>query len=200
MPLDVVLFAPLAAEYSRELDRHVQRSQGLATAKKDSFFEVFWDAWSSTMKPEAILKSFQATGVWPMDAEVILKRFSNRTSRQDEALKLKQKGDGDTWIQLRKLYHAAVPDKSKVEARQLEASFHSLQTQNELLHLENNNLKREMAGKLKHKKRRHKLDLQQGEEWNDGSTFWSPRKVAQARARSLKARRREGATTPENSR
>ena len=40
-PLDVVVFAPLAAEYSRELDRRSQRSQGLATAKKDSFFEVF---------------------------------------------------------------------------------------------------------------------------------------------------------------
>lgn len=41
-------------------------------------------------------KEFQATRVWPMDAEVILKRFSNRTLRQDEALKLGQQGDGDT--------------------------------------------------------------------------------------------------------
>ncbi|KAF1978679.1 hypothetical protein BU23DRAFT_449462, partial [Bimuria novae-zelandiae CBS 107.79] len=88
-PLDVVLFAPLAAEYSRELDRRLQRSQGLATSKKDSFFEVFWEAWSSTMKPELILKRFQATGVWPMDAQVVLIRFSNYTLRQGKALKLR---------------------------------------------------------------------------------------------------------------
>jgi cell division protein FtsL len=64
-----------------------------------------------------------------------------------------------------------VPDKSKVEARQLKASFHSLQTQNEPLHLESNNLKRETASKSKHKRRPYKLDLQQDEEWNSGSTF-----------------------------
>jgi hypothetical protein len=190
-PLDVVVFAPLAAEYSRELDRRSQRSQGLATAKKDSFFKVFWEAWSSTMKPELILKSFQATGVWPMDAEVVLKRFSNHTSRQAKASKPGQRGDGDSWIQLRKLYHAAVPDKSKVEARQLEASFHSLQTQNELLHLENNNLKRELTSKSKHKKKRYKMDLQHNEEYKGAGVFWSPKKVAEARTRETSKRNAE---------
>jgi regulator of replication initiation timing len=49
--------------------------------------------------------------------------------------------------------------KSEVKAGQLKASFHSLQTQNELLYLDNDNLKREIAGKSKHKKKRYKLDL-----------------------------------------
>jgi hypothetical protein len=48
------------------------------------------------MKPETIMKSFQATGVWPMGAEVILKRFNNHTLEQDKASKLGQHGDGDS--------------------------------------------------------------------------------------------------------
>ncbi|KAI1676317.1 hypothetical protein KJE20_14089 [Pyrenophora tritici-repentis] len=35
------------------------------------------------MKPETIRTSFQATGVWPMDAEPVLKRFNNNTSERD---------------------------------------------------------------------------------------------------------------------
>ncbi|CAE7002810.1 hypothetical protein P3342_001681 [Pyrenophora teres f. teres] len=82
-PLDVVLFAPLSSNYSRELDRYLQRSQGLVAVKKRDFFSVFWPAWSSTMSPGSIRKSFQATGVWPMDAQVILQRLNNSTIRQD---------------------------------------------------------------------------------------------------------------------
>ena len=48
------------------------------------------------MKRDTILKSFQATGVWPMDAEVVLKRFNTTTSEQDEASQPGEQGDGDT--------------------------------------------------------------------------------------------------------
>ncbi|KAI1576223.1 hypothetical protein PtrEW13061_010699 [Pyrenophora tritici-repentis] len=66
------------------------------------------------MELDLIEKSFQATGVWPMDAEVILKRFNNHTSEQAEASELGQHGD--------------------IEAKRLAASLHSLQVNNELLH------------------------------------------------------------------
>jgi hypothetical protein len=75
-----------------------------------------------------------------MDADAVLKRFNNHTSEQDEASELRQHGNGDSWRGLRKIHVAAVPDKSKVEAQQLEASLLSLQTQNELLHHENEGL------------------------------------------------------------
>jgi hypothetical protein len=80
------------------------------------------------MKPETIKKSFQATGVWPMDAEAVLKRFNNTTLEQDEAAELGQHGDGDSWIELRKLFEAAVPDELSIEAKRLKLSLHSLQT------------------------------------------------------------------------
>jgi hypothetical protein len=74
-PLDVVLFAPLSKYYSQELDRYLHRSQGLTRVTKRDFFGVFWPAWGSTMTWDNILKSFQATDVWPMDADAVLKRF-----------------------------------------------------------------------------------------------------------------------------
>jgi hypothetical protein len=49
------------------------------------------------MRPELILKSFEATGVWPMDAEVILKRFNATTSGQATDAELQELGDGDSW-------------------------------------------------------------------------------------------------------
>jgi hypothetical protein len=75
-PLDVVLFAPLSRYYTQELDRNLHQSQGLIGIKKGDFS---WAAWHAKMRPELILKSFEATGVWPMDGEPVLKRFNTTT-------------------------------------------------------------------------------------------------------------------------
>ena len=135
------------------------------------------------MTPELIKKSFQATGVWPMDADAVLKRFSNHTSEQDKALRLQQHGNGDSWRELRKIFDAAVADKAKVEAQQLKASLHSLQVQNELLHHKNDGLQRELNTKKKQTKQRITLTVQEGEDWHGGAVFMSPRKLQRERAR-----------------
>ena len=66
--LDVVLFRPLSKHYTKELTQHLQRTQGLLKITKQDFYRHFWPAWSSTMTHDLIVKSFQAVGVWPMDA------------------------------------------------------------------------------------------------------------------------------------
>jgi hypothetical protein len=96
-PLDVVMFSPLAKAYSQELDRHLHRSQGLIAVRKRDFLPIFWATWSHTMRPELILQSFRATGVWPMDARVILDRFNTTTSEQATNSGPQEVGDGDTW-------------------------------------------------------------------------------------------------------
>ena len=118
-----------------------------------------------------------------MDAEVVLKRFNNHRSRQDEALEIGQLGDGDSWKQLRRVFDAAVADQAKVEAKQLKLSLHSLQTQNELLHHENDSLTHALAARKKRKKKSKTMDLQQADEYHGGATFWSPKKLREARAR-----------------
>jgi hypothetical protein len=49
------------------------------------------------MTYDLILKSFQATGVWPMDASRVLQRFNNNAQQQDNDLGIREQGDGDSW-------------------------------------------------------------------------------------------------------
>jgi hypothetical protein len=118
-----------------------------------------------------------------MDADAVLKRFNNRTLRQAKASQLGQHGDGDSWRELRKILDVAVPDKAKVEARQLEASLHSLQVQNELLHHENQGLRQALNAREKRTNNSKTMDLQQREEYHGGAVFWSPSKLREARFR-----------------
>jgi hypothetical protein len=48
------------------------------------------------MRPELILKSFKATGVWPIDSKVILKRFNATTLDKDKDTELRELGNRDT--------------------------------------------------------------------------------------------------------
>ena len=96
------------------------------------------------MTHDLILKSFQATGVWPMDADPVLQRFNNQPQQQDDEPRIGEQGDGDTWPQLRKIFDAAVVDKAKFEAKWLSQGLHSLQVNNELHRLENAELRAEL--------------------------------------------------------
>lgn len=135
------------------------------------------------MREESILQSFQATGVWPMEADAVLKRFKTTTPEQAEAAEISQHGDGDSWRELRRVFNAAVDDKSTIPAQQLDYAVHSLQMQNELLHHENEGLIQALSARKKRKKHSHTLDLQQRHEYHGGAVFWSPRKLREAQAR-----------------
>jgi hypothetical protein len=115
-----------------------------------------------------------------MDAEVVLKRFKTTTPEQDEASKLGQYGDGDSWIQLRIFSNAAVADKAKAEAKRLSQNIHSLQVNNALLYNENTGLQQALNTKKKHKTKRTTLGLQHRDEYYGGAVFWSPRKLREA--------------------
>jgi hypothetical protein len=95
-PLDVVMFAPLSRSYSTKLSDFLHRSQGLISVKKGDFFSLFWDAYTTSFTRENILKAFEATGVEPCDADVVLKRFKNTTLQQFEDAEIAQLGDGST--------------------------------------------------------------------------------------------------------
>jgi hypothetical protein len=177
-PLDVVLFAPLLRHYTEELTHYLQRTQGLPRITKQDFYSNFWPAWSSTMTPELILKSFQATGVWPMDADAVLKRFNNYPQRQDEDAEIGEHGNGDSWPELHKIFNAAVADKARIEAKRLSQSLHSLQVNNELLRAQNKELEHELNVIKKRPTQRTTLTTQDGDDWHGGAVFYSPRKLA----------------------
>ena len=158
-PLDVVMFAPLSKQYSVELSRYLHQAQGLIPVKKSDFFPLFWTSYTSSFTRQNILKAFEATGVEPPDADAVLRRFKTTTPEQDEGLEFREHGDSSTWKQLRNLFDAAVKDTAKVEAKQLSASLHSLQVQNELLHHENQGLRNALLTKRKHNTRGKPLEL-----------------------------------------
>jgi hypothetical protein len=79
-PLDVVMFKPLSQAYHTALITFLQKAQGLISTKKEDCFPLFGQAWMSSFKESSILKSFEATGIWPMDPSPILQRFTYTAS------------------------------------------------------------------------------------------------------------------------
>ncbi|KAF7572874.1 hypothetical protein PtrM4_077790 [Pyrenophora tritici-repentis] len=78
-PLDVVMFKPLAAAYSLSLQHYLQASHGLLAVRKDDFYRLFKPAWDSSFIKKHALKAFKATGIAPIDPEVVLKKFRKST-------------------------------------------------------------------------------------------------------------------------
>jgi hypothetical protein len=175
-PLDVVLFKPLSTAYSNQLSSHLQRSQGLVPIRKGDFFPLFWRAWEVSFRKETILKSFEATGIWPVDRERVLERFRHEPPKQAPI------SDESDWRSMDRLVRAVV-DPATTEAKKLRSHLHDISVQNELLHHENDGLREALSSKKKHKKKGYKLDLQQREETHGGATVWSPRKVRESQAR-----------------
>jgi hypothetical protein len=189
-PLDVVCFKPLSGAYTHQLTRHLHRSQGLVPLKKGDFFPLFWDAWSSSMTQKLALKSFESTGIWPKDPDVILKRFDDKEQEEaGEASRL----SGSDWRHMERLVRAAVSDRTADESKKLSETLHSLAVQNELLHDENDGLREALDDKKKRKDRGKRLDLQREDSYHSGATFWSPHKIRQARARELEKQQQEEA-------
>jgi hypothetical protein len=177
-PLDVVCFKPLSTAYSNKLSLHLQKSQGLVPIKKGDFFPLFWEAWGVAFKKETILSSFEATGVWPMNPDRVLKRFKKKTTPEPSSL------PESDWVRMERLLRSVVHTPTN-ESKRLSCTLHHLQVQNELLNYENDGLREALITKKKHKKKGKVLDLQQRQEFHSGAVFWSPGKIREARARRV---------------
>jgi hypothetical protein len=179
-PLDVVMFKPLSKAYTAAHANFLQKAQGLASITKGDFFPVFWQAWISSFTESLILKSFEATGIWPMDPNVVLKRFIHTPSPDRSSPS--HLSDND-WIHMERLVRSAVKDVHQEESKKLSLSLHHLSTENQVLHYENQGLREALLIKKKHKSKGKVLDLQQRQEYHGGGVLYSPRKVKEGKAR-----------------
>ncbi|KAK1918699.1 hypothetical protein P3342_001748 [Pyrenophora teres f. teres] len=103
--------------------------RSLTLIKKGDFFPLFWSAWISSFTESLILKAFEATGIWPMDANVILRRFASTP----DAERSSSSGLSDhDWRKLDRLVRAAFNDSHQYEARKLRSSVHHISVQYEL--------------------------------------------------------------------
>jgi hypothetical protein len=154
--LDVVLFKPLSQAYSNELTNHLHKAQSLTPIKKGDFFPLFWGAWTSCFTESLILKAFEATGIWLMDANVILCRFASMPeAERSSSSELSDYG----WRNMDRLIQATVPNNYLDKAKRLRSSVHYLSVQYKLLKHENKGLREALQHKKKHKKKGKALDL-----------------------------------------
>ncbi|RYN85159.1 hypothetical protein AA0119_g13349 [Alternaria tenuissima] len=113
------------------------------------------------MTHDLILKGFQATGVGPIDADPVLQRFNNGPQQQDNEPGVRE------------------------QAKRLSQGLHSLQVNNELLRLQNAELRAELNLIRKRPIKSTILTTREGDEWHGGAVFYSPRKLASERARRV---------------
>jgi hypothetical protein len=136
----------------------------------------------SSFKEKTIVKAFSATGIWPMDPQVILDRFPEKAQEPTRPSK-------DNWQRMERLIQSCMKDTTSPESKQLSSLLHEYQVQNNLLHHENQGLREALRGKKKHKKVKV-LDLQQRQEYHAGTVLWTPRKLREGKARE-KVKQRE---------
>jgi hypothetical protein len=129
-PLNVALFAPLACAYTNKLTLYLQRSQGLLKVKKGDFFELFWRAWHTAFTKETILSSFKATGISPLDASVVLKKFNHYTRNSSSRKSSESALSANDWRKIDRLVRSAVRDQGKQSAQKLRTSLHHIAIQN----------------------------------------------------------------------
>jgi hypothetical protein len=193
-PLDVVMFKPLSTAYSKELTTYFHNGQGLAGIKKGDFFHLFWKAWVSTFTQALILRSFEATGIAPLQPNVILQRFDKPSPESsDSNLSSTSVYSGKDWLKIETLLRKVASDQSSKELKKISRSLHHISIQNSLLHQEVAGLKQVIMTQKKHKKKSKTLDLQQKKWAQGGAVFWSPRKIEEARQREKTKQQEEEA-------
>jgi hypothetical protein len=147
--LDVVMFKGLSTAYSTELISHLHKSQRLLPVKKGDFFALFWKAWVISFKEETILKSFEAIGIWPINPEVVLQKFTEEPDSRESSTSVLS---ASNWREMDRLVRTTVQGVAIKEAKKLRSSFHHIVVQNQLLHYEIDGFREALTVKEKHKK------------------------------------------------
>jgi hypothetical protein len=142
----------------------------------------------STLIEKNILTSFEVTGIWPMNSDVILQRSNRTPSPQRSSSSDLSEND---WQRTKGLVRTAVKDIHQKESKKLSQKLHHFTISNQILKLENKGLREAFLVKMKHQKQGKPIDLQQRQEYHDGAVFWSPSKVREARVRERAKQQQE---------
>jgi hypothetical protein len=111
-PLDVVMYSPLSAAYSSELRQQQYRSLGLLPVKKADFFPLFWSAYTRSFKEKSILSAFEATGIWPMNREVVTNKFRPYTPPQESSNTASSHLSPSNWTRMGRLVDDVVKGRT----------------------------------------------------------------------------------------
>jgi hypothetical protein len=184
-PLDVVMFKPLSSAYLSQVADFMERCQGLTSMSKRDFYPMFMAAWEASFKKDTILKAFEATGLSPLEPEVILKRFNQPAQSGQSSDSDSSALSASDWRKIRQLVDHAVADRDQKKISKLHQTIHRLSIRSVLAEHENVRLKEALINERQRRKRGKALPLEAEEEYHGGAVFWSPRKVKEARDRQL---------------
>jgi hypothetical protein len=179
-PLDVCMFKPLSNAYSTQLMGYLQDSQGLLNLTKGDFFPLFWRAWGNVFKPPLIKKSFEATGIYPANPDVVLEKFAKQASDSDSSNSVLS---GSDWLKLKSIVRREVKDQGSKDVKKLQRSLCHISAQNSILQEEVRGLRQSLAIKERRPKQSFTLQLDEDEVYYGGAKIWSPRSVQRARDR-----------------
>jgi hypothetical protein len=179
-PLDVCMFKPLSNAYSTQLMGYTQDSQGLLNLTKGDFFPLFWRAWGDIFKPPLIKRSFEATGIYPANPDVVLEKFAKQASDSDSSNSVLS---GSDWLKLKSIVRREVKDQGSKDVKKLQRSLCHISAQNSILREEVRGLRQSLAIKERRPKQSFTLQLDEDEVYHGGAKLWSPRSVQRARDR-----------------
>ncbi len=146
---------------------------------------MFWPAWVSTFTENLVKKAFTATGICPVNPDVILKRFRHISPDSSESVSSGSTAySAEDWLKACTTLQTEVKDSRSVGARKLGQTIHHLSSQVELLQFEVDGLRKKLYQNRKRQKQSNmQLDLQQHQEYHGGAIMWSSRAFREARTR-----------------
>ena len=184
-PLDVSCFGPLSQSYSNELTYHNYITKGDLPVGKADFISLFWPAWINTFTEKLVSQAFVATGIHPLDPDVILDRFEEVTppppATPPQQLAPQAASTSPNWRRFRLSFDRAVTSgdpEAQSEARQ---QMHQMHVALELKNQELQGLKRAIKSKKKRQKKKKVLPLSPRDpNVQGGAIFWDPASKARA--------------------
>jgi hypothetical protein len=168
-PLDVGMFKLLSEDYSTELSKYLQRSQGLLPITKGDFFPLFESASGAAFKPQTIRRFFEATGIHPPNADVILKKYRKEEFSSDESSASCL--SGEDWLKLESIIRCTVKDQSDTDVKKLCRSLHHISAQNSILCGEIRGLRDSLLVKKRRQKKSFTLQLSKPQEYHGGVRY-----------------------------
>ena len=138
-----------------------------------------------TFTNKLIQKSFQATGIFPPNADVILHRFNEErpATPPQQVIQVTKSGE-PTWLKAKSLIRSTVKDFDSAEAQELVQHLHSLHVEKELLEYQLDGVKEALTEKKKLANKQKVLPLYAYTlEWHGGARWWSPSSKKEADAR-----------------
>jgi hypothetical protein len=173
--------------YSRELEDFRIQSRGILPMAKRDFFLLFWRAWESTLSPDLIKKSFEVTGLVPLNPGVVLERFDLDSSDQDSDSSGSQLV---SWNQLNRRFKEVVKDPKDPRTRHLNLAFHHLYCFAEIYKSQVEGLEQALDTKTARQKPAQHFQEPETNQNTGGAMWWSPRSIEKERHR-LDAKREE---------